>query len=140
MARVIVLDANGKPEKTKDGRDKFIYSVDGRQRVAKGEFMEVRQLQQIGDKKKHVLVAYRPTNEADKAKKVSDAKKKIAELAKEIAANESTVESKPEKATKTLETPVSTPSDDKPAEDTEKAVKDAEKPKTGRTRKPRTEK
>ncbi len=92
MARVILLGTDGKPKKTKDGKDKFMYSVDGVKLVAKGELMEVWDVQNINGEKKRTLVAYRPRTAEDV--KASNAAKKaqIAKLKAELGEVEANVE------------------------------------------------
>ena len=68
MARIQMLNAEGEKLSTADGRPKTLHSVDGASRVRIGELIEIREVQQIGDKKRNVLVAYRPKTENDKKK------------------------------------------------------------------------
>ena len=157
MARITLLKADGKtPETTKDGQLKFIYSVDGRQQVQDGELMEVREVQQIGDKKKSVLVAYRPCTQADKAAKTKAKKAAAAKLLAEIAAEEAaengeTVEKPKVKKKKAAEPVTEAPKtdaeddlDDFMDEESEIESEDAGEPKTakpaGRKRPARTKK
>lgn len=130
MARVKLLDSNGKPKLTKDGREEFIYSVDGRREVAAGRLAEVWEKQQIGDKKKNVLIAYRPVTDEDKKKKAADLKKKIAEMEAEAAKLDGNAE-KP--ATVNEESAEETPETDAQSSEDEKAEESTEAPK--RTRK-----
>lgn len=88
MARIKLLNDDGKPQLTKDGRFVTLFSVDGRKRVIAGELVEVWEKQQIGDKKKNVLVAYRPKTKKDKDEDLKARKAKMKKLAAEIAAEE----------------------------------------------------
>lgn len=88
MAKIIVLGLDGLPQKTPDGQDKFIYSVDGRHLVKAGELMEVRKIQNINGVKKHNVVAYRPCTEEDKNKKLAAKKAAMEKLKAEIAETE----------------------------------------------------
>ena len=146
MARVKLLNEDGSVKMTKDKRAQYMYSVDGRVLVDKGELIEVREIQQIGDKKKHVLVAYRPVTEADKKKKIAAKKAKIAALQAELAKDEPSGDEN--KGTEKQESPVADVPVQKPKEDTKKEEKASEEPKkdaepakkAGRTRPPRTKK
>jgi len=89
MAKILVLGHDGKPEKTKDGQDKFIYSVDGRHLVKIGKLMEVRKIQNINGVKKHVVTAYRPCTSADKKSQLDLKKAEMAKLQADINAAES---------------------------------------------------
>lgn len=88
MAKIVLLDSDGKPEKTKDGQDKFMYSVDGRGLVARGLLMEVRETHNINGTKKSVVVAYRPITQQDKNAVRKAKKAQVAKLAAELAAEE----------------------------------------------------
>lgn len=86
--RIQLLNEKGEKLKLADGRPMMIFSVDGKNRVKSGELVEVREVQQIGDQKKNVLVAYRPKTEADKKKVLSDKKAAMEKLQAEIDAEE----------------------------------------------------
>ena len=88
MARIQMLDSSGKKLTTTDGRAKTIFSVDGNKRVAKGELKGVYELQQIGDRKRNMLVAYRPVSEDDKKADLAAKKAEMAKLQADINAAE----------------------------------------------------
>lgn len=88
MAKIVMMDSDGKVLKTKDGQDKFIYSVDGRGLVARGLLMEVRETHNINGTKKSVVVAYRPVTQDDKNAVRKAKKAQVAKLAAELAAEE----------------------------------------------------
>lgn len=88
MAKIVMMDSDGKVLKTKDGQDKFIYSVDGRGLVARGLLMEVRETHNINGTKKSVVVAYRPITQDDKNAVRKAKKAQVAKLAAELAAEE----------------------------------------------------
>ena len=134
MARIQMLNAEGEKLSTADGRPKTLHSVDGASRVRIGELIEIREVQQIGDKKRNVLVAYRPKTENDKKKERAAKKAKLKALQAELNGEETLTQEVSEPVKEAVKAPEV---ESEEVDEMDAALEEAiEEPKKGRKPRP----
>jgi len=139
MARVTVLDSDGKPVKAPGGRDKEMHSVDARTQIRLGLMKGVYNRLKVGDETKNLLVAVRPVSDDDRKKERSDDEAKLKALQEKLSGSP---ETSPE-PNKLQETTIESENTESAADEAEKVSDDDVKKEPGRkprTRQPRKQK